>query len=62
MKLQSLQDLKLIQKKLADMQTEIALSLHGALRLGRLFEAGEASPPMISRRMVCSSRRAVARV
>ena len=39
---------QLIQKKLADMQTEIALSLHGALRLGRLFEAGEASPPMIS--------------
>ena len=39
---------QLIQKKLADMQTEIALGLHGALRLGRLFEAGEASPPMIS--------------
>ena len=39
---------QLIQKKLADMQTEIALGLHGALRLGRLFEAGEAAPPMIS--------------
>ncbi len=39
---------QLIQKKLADMQTEIALGFHGALRLGRLFEAGEASPPMIS--------------
>ncbi len=39
---------QLIQKKLADMQTEIALGLHGALRLGRLFESGDASPPMIS--------------
>ncbi len=37
-----------VQKKLADMQTEIALGLHGALRLGRLFESGEASPAMIS--------------
>ena len=39
---------QLIQKKLADMQTEIALGLHAALRLGRLMEAGKASPPMIS--------------
>jgi glutaryl-CoA dehydrogenase len=39
---------QLIQKKLADMQTEITLGLHAALRLGRLLEAGRASPPMIS--------------
>jgi glutaryl-CoA dehydrogenase len=39
---------QLIQKKLADMQTEIALGLVGALRLGRLMEAGRAAPPMIS--------------
>jgi glutaryl-CoA dehydrogenase len=39
---------QLIQKKLADMQTEIALGLQGALRLGRLQEAGRAAPPAIS--------------
>ncbi len=39
---------QLIQKKLADMQTEIALGLHGALRLGRLIEEGRAAPPSIS--------------
>ena len=32
---------QLIQKKLADMQTEIALGLQGALRLGRMLEAGQ---------------------
>ena len=39
---------QLIQKKLADMQTEITLGLHGALQLGRLLDAGEAAPEMIS--------------
>ncbi len=39
---------QLIQKKLADMQTEIALGLQGALRLGRMLEAGKATPPSIS--------------
>jgi glutaryl-CoA dehydrogenase len=39
---------QLIQKKLADMQTEIALGLHAALRLGRLLEQGKAAPPAIS--------------
>jgi glutaryl-CoA dehydrogenase len=39
---------QLIQKKLADMQTEIALGLNGALRLGRLMEAGRASAPAVS--------------
>jgi glutaryl-CoA dehydrogenase len=39
---------QLHQKKLADMQTEIALGLQGSLRVGRLFEAGEMAPEMIS--------------
>jgi len=39
---------QLIQKKLADMQTEIALGLLAALRLGRLFDAGKMAPEMIS--------------
>lgn len=39
---------QLVQKKLADMQTEIALGLAGALRLGRLMEAGKAAPEAIS--------------
>jgi glutaryl-CoA dehydrogenase len=39
---------QLIQKKLADMQTEIALGLRGALALGRMLEAGKAAPPSIS--------------
>lgn len=39
---------QLVQKKLADMQTEIALSLQLSLRLGRLLDAGQASPEMIS--------------
>ena len=39
---------QLIQKKLADMQTEIALGLQGALALGRALEAGRAAPPAIS--------------
>lgn len=39
---------QLIQKKLADMQTEITLGLQGALRLGRLFDEGRMSPEMIS--------------
>ena len=39
---------QLVQKKLADMQTEITLGLHAALRLGRLLEAGRATPPAVS--------------
>ncbi len=39
---------QLVQKKLADMQTEIALGLSGALRLGRMLEEGRAAPPSIS--------------
>ncbi|PVB62257.1 acyl-CoA dehydrogenase [Labrenzia sp. 011] len=39
---------QLFQKKLADMQTEITLGLQAALRVGQLFDAGRASPEMIS--------------
>jgi glutaryl-CoA dehydrogenase len=39
---------QLVQKKLADMQTEIALGLHGALRAGRLFDEGKLAPEAIS--------------
>ena len=39
---------QLVQKKLADMQTEITLGLHGALALSRSLEAGIAQPPAIS--------------
>ena len=39
---------QLIQKKLADMQTEITLGLHSALRLGRLFDADKMVPEMFS--------------
>jgi glutaryl-CoA dehydrogenase len=39
---------QLVQKKLADMLTEISLGLQAALRVGRLFEAGTRAPEMIS--------------
>lgn len=39
---------QLFQKKLADMQTEIALGLQGCLRVGRLMDEANASPEMIS--------------
>jgi glutaryl-CoA dehydrogenase len=39
---------QLFQKKLADMQTEIALGLQGCLRLGRMMEDGTASPELVS--------------
>jgi len=39
---------QLVQKKLADMQTEITLGLHAALRLGRLLEEGRAAPAAVS--------------
>jgi glutaryl-CoA dehydrogenase len=55
---------QLIQKKLADMQTEIALGLAGALRLGRMIEAGKAAPPSISlmKRNNCGKALDIARV
>ncbi len=39
---------QLFQKKLADMQTEIALGLQACLRVGRLMEEARAAPEMIS--------------
>ena len=39
---------QLIQKKLADMQTEITLGLHASLRVGRLFDEGKLAPEAIS--------------
>ena len=55
---------QLIQKKLADMQTEITLGLHSALRLGRMLEAHTAAPPAISlmKRNNCGKALEIARV
>ena len=55
---------QLVQKKLADMQTEIALGLHAALRLSRLIDQGKASPPAISllKRNNCGKALEIARV
>ncbi len=39
---------QLFQRKLADMQTEIALGLQASLRVGRLMDAAQAAPEMIS--------------
>ncbi|MCS3805212.1 glutaryl-CoA dehydrogenase [Chromobacterium alkanivorans] len=39
---------QLIQLKLANMQTEISLGMHAALRVGRLMDEGKAAPEMIS--------------
>ena len=39
---------QLVQKKLADMQTEISLGLQGSLRVGRLLDEGKMAPEMIS--------------
>ena len=39
---------QIIQKKLADMQTEISIGLQAVLRVSRLADEGKASPEMIS--------------
>ena len=39
---------QLVQKKLADMQTEIAIGLQACLRAGRMFDAGKLAPETIS--------------
>lgn len=54
---------QLIQKKLADMQTEIALGLQACLRLGRLKEAGRDAPEMTSmlKRNSCGKALEIAR-
>jgi glutaryl-CoA dehydrogenase len=55
---------QLIQKKLADMQTEIALGLQGCLRLGRLKDEGKAAPEITSimKRNSCGKALEIARV
>ncbi len=55
---------QLVQKKLADMQTEITLGLTSALRLGRLFDEGRAAPEAISllKRNNCGKALDIARV
>jgi glutaryl-CoA dehydrogenase len=55
---------QLVQKKLADMQTEITLGLHAALRLSRMIDAGTASPAAISllKRNNCGKALDVARL
>jgi len=55
---------QLIQLKLADMQTEIALGLHSVLRLGRLMDEEKAAPEMISllKRNNCGKALQIARV
>jgi glutaryl-CoA dehydrogenase len=55
---------QLIQKKLADMQTEITLGLHAVLRLGRLMDEHDAAPEMISllKRNNCGKALDIARV
>ncbi|EYR84219.1 MULTISPECIES: acyl-CoA dehydrogenase [unclassified Shinella] len=55
---------QLIQKKLADMETEIALGLQGALRLGRLFDEHRAPAELISlmKRNNCGKALDIARV
>ena len=55
---------QLIQKKLADMQTEIALALQGCLRLGRMKDEGIASPEITSmmKRNSCGKSLDIARL
>jgi glutaryl-CoA dehydrogenase len=55
---------QLVQKKLADMETEIALGLQGALRVGRLMDEGKMAPEMISimKRNNCGKALDIARV
>jgi len=54
---------QLIQKKLVDMQTEIALGIQGALRLGRMMDDGSATPEIVSmlKRNSCGKALAIAR-
>jgi len=55
---------QLIQKKLADMQTEITIGLQACLRLGRLLDEGRAAPEAISlcKRNSCGKALDIARV
>ena len=55
---------QLIQKKLADMQTEITLGLQTCLRIGRLFDEGKAAPELMSlaKRNSCGKALDIARM
>ena len=55
---------QLIQKKLADMQTEITLALQGVLRLGRMKDEGTAAPEITSimKRNSCGKSLDIARM
>jgi glutaryl-CoA dehydrogenase len=55
---------QLIQKKLADMQTEITLGLQAVLRVGRLMDEGRSTPEMISliKRNSCGKSLDIARM
>ncbi|SFL98179.1 acyl-CoA dehydrogenase [Marinobacter zhejiangensis] len=55
---------QLIQKKLVDMQTEITLGLQAVLQLGRMMDAGEATPDSVSllKRNNCGKALDIARV
>ncbi|HEY0220397.1 MAG TPA: acyl-CoA dehydrogenase [Afipia sp.] len=55
---------QLVQKKLADMETEIALGLQGSLRVGRLMDEGKMAPEMVSlmKRNNCGKALDIARV
>ena len=55
---------QLIQKKLADMQTEITLGLQAVLRVGRLFDEHRVAPEMISlvKRNNCGKSLEIARM
>jgi glutaryl-CoA dehydrogenase len=55
---------QLVQKKLADMQTEIAIGLQAVLRLGRLMDAGAAPPELVSlcKRNSCGKALEIARI
>ncbi|MDE2440375.1 MAG: acyl-CoA dehydrogenase [Betaproteobacteria bacterium] len=55
---------QLVQKKLADMQTEITLGIQGALRLGRMMDDGSATPEIVSmmKRNSCGKALDIARI
>ncbi|GLU30574.1 acyl-CoA dehydrogenase [Trinickia caryophylli] len=55
---------QLVQKKLADMQTEITLGLQGVLRLGRMKDEGTAAPEITSimKRNSCGKALDIARL
>jgi len=55
---------QLIQKKLADMQTEITLALQSVLQVGRLMDEGRAAPEMVSliKRNSCGKSLDIARL